>query len=179
MTKPLFAVLALSLAVPCVASPADDAFNAVVNDINQAVSKIVAAQQRQSKERKAAQPGPAPKCTPAQADQAYTDLRRCEAALRQLNRAGILDASGAFTKGFAAGRYAGSYPGAASLVLLTTTDAYIYREDCDICAAVDKCSLKDGKVTTFKEAHSLGCGDLAPEIMKKGTVVVYADCPLP
>jgi hypothetical protein len=181
MTKPLFAVLALVLAVPSFGSPADDAFNAVVNDINQAVGKIVAAQQRQSKERKifaaqkagaAAPAAAAPKCTPAQADEAYTALRRCDESFKKAFGAGVLDARGAATKGF-------NYSPSMSLVLLTTTDAYFYHNDCDICAAVEKCSLKDGAITNFKTAHSVDCRDLAPEIAKKGAVVVHSDCPLP
>ncbi|UPT74573.1 MAG: hypothetical protein M0D55_02230 [Elusimicrobiota bacterium] len=175
MTKPLFAVLSLALAVPSFASPADDAFNAVVNDINQAVGKIVAAQQRQSKERRIVaeqKAGAAAKCTPAQADEAYTALRRCDESFKKAFGAGVLDARGAVTKGF-------NYSPSMSLVLLTTTDAYFYHNDCDICAAVEKCSLKDGAISNFKSAHSVDCRDLAPELRKKGVVIVHSDCPLP
>lgn len=182
MTKPLFVALSLSLAVPSFATSADDVFNAVVNDINHAVSKIVAAQARQSRERKTldaqkAVPAAAPKCTPAQADEAYTALKRCQAAFQAAGANALFDAQGAPAKGFEAGRYMGGYPGGSGLVLLTTTDAYVYHEDCDICAEVTKCSLKDGKVTSFKAAHSVNCSDLAPEIAKKGTVVVFNACP--
>ncbi len=182
MTKPLFAVLALTLAVPAFASATDDAFNAVVRDINDAVRKITAAQARQSREvRPELMRAPAaPQCTPAQADEAYTALRRCEDGLKAANGGvGLFDIQGAPAKGFAAGRWMGGYPSGVGLVLLTTTDAYVYHEDCDICAAITKCSLKDGKITTFATAHSVGCGALSPVIRAKGAVVVYSDCPLP
>jgi hypothetical protein len=170
MIKPLFALLALSLALPALAgNPADDAFNAAVTDINDAVAKIVAGQVRRSQAAKAeATPAPKPlQCTPAEADKAYTDLKRCDDSIKKAFGSGVLDASGAVaSKGF-------SYGGGMSLVLLTTTDAFFYHEDCDICAAVERCSLKDGKVTTFKAAHSVDCGDLAA-FLKKG--VVYSAC---
>lgn len=171
MFKPLSALLTVALAVPAFAYSADDVFDSVVNDINQAVVKITAAQARQAKERKAVSGfGYAPKCTPAQADQAYTDLKRCDESFKKAFGTGVLDPKGAPTKGF-------SYSPAYQLVLLTTTDAYFYHNDCDICAAVEKCSLKDGKITNFKTAHSVDCRDLAPEMKKKGVIVVHSDCP--
>lgn len=164
MTKPLFAALVLALAVPSFASSSDDAFSEIAGDINESVAKIVAAQAKRSREVK-----PHPRtatCSPAEIDAAFAALPVCEAALKKALGADLRDYRGAIVKGFSRG---------GGLVLLTKTDAYYYHEDCDICAEVTRCSLKDGAVSTLKAAHSVDCGDLAP-LLKKD--VAYSACPL-
>ena len=64
------------------------------------------------------------------------------------------------------------YAPGASLMLLTTTQAFYYHEDCDICAQVDRCDLKTSQVGTLLTAHSIRCEDLAPYV--RGQVVVKA-----
>lgn len=170
MTKAIFtAVLACSFAVPAFATPADDAFNKAIDDINTAVAKISAAKAKRSQQVKASEKktGKAAACTPTQIDTAYADVPRCEEALKKAFGVSVRDYMGALNKGFSRAGY--------SLVLLTTTDAYFYHEDCDICAAVDRCELKSGKLTDYKVAHSVDCSDLAPVIAKGG--VVYSACP--
>jgi hypothetical protein len=175
MIKTLFtAAIVAALAVPALAaspryldSPSDDAFNSVVSDINDAVAKIVAAQAKRSRQMSAeVKEGKDAQCTPAQIDAAYADVPRCEAAIKKAFGADLRDFKGELAKGFSRGGY--------SVVLLTTTDLFVYHEDCDICAAVERCELKTGKVSTFKTAHSVDCSDLAP-FLKKG--VVYSACP--
>ena len=164
---PLAAVLlVLSLAVPALAGhPGDDVFNAAIDNINESVAKLVAAQANRSR---AAKPDlKTLSCTPAQIDAAYADLPRCEASIKKAFGVDVRDFKGSLSKGF-------NREG-VSLVLLTTTDAYFYHEDCDICAAVERCSLKDGSLSSFKTAHSVDCGDLAP-LLKKN--VAYSACPL-
>lgn len=166
----LTGVLALGVSVPAFAgNPADDAFNAAINDINEAVAKIADAKAKRSRPAKAseAKSGKAAVCTPDQIDAAYADIPRCEAALKKAFGVSVRDFMGALNKGFTRAGY--------SLVLLTTTDAYFYHEDCDICAAVLRCELKTGKLTDYKVAHSVDCSDLAP-VVRKG-VVVYSACP--
>lgn len=166
MMKMTFSVvLAAALASAASASSSDDAFNSITNDINESVAKIAAAQAKRT---------PAPKadpkahsCTPAQIDAAYAAFPRCEASVLKAFGVNVRDFKGAINKGF-------SRDG-LSLVLLTTTDAYFYHEDCDICAAVERCSLKDGSLSNFKTAHSVDCRDLAP-LLKKD--VAYSACPL-
>lgn len=169
MLKPLFLLVALAsgASAQLLMADANEArFNRAVEDINASVKKIVTAQAALAKEKTAAAKGVvlhgAPKCTPAQADQAYGDLKRCEDVLRKQN-VSVRDAQNGLVTGFNREGY--------SLVLLTTSAAYFYHEDCDICAAVDKCDLKTGVVTDFKTAHSVDCSDLRPE-MKPGTVVM-------
>lgn len=147
------------------ASPSDDAFNSIVKDINESVAKIVAAQAKRSQELKS-EPK-AVSCTPRQIDAAYTALARCEAAIKKTFGVDVRDFKGVLSKGFTRD--------GLSLVLLTTTDAFFYHEDCDICAAVERCSLKDGSLTNLKTAHSVDCGDLAPFLKKD---VAYSACPL-
>ncbi|MEQ1918360.1 MAG: hypothetical protein ABL955_04115 [Elusimicrobiota bacterium] len=159
------AIIVAALASAAPASPSDDAFNSFVQDINESVAKIVAAQAKRSQEVKSD-----PKlvsCTPKQIDTAYAALPLCEASLKKALGLDARDFKGVLNKGFTRD--------GLSLVLLTTTDAFFYHEDCDICAAVERCSLKDGSLTTFKTAHSVDCRDLAP-FLKKG--VVYSACPL-
>lgn len=171
MIKALFAaVLALSFSLPAFAgNPADDAFNKAIDDINAAVAKITAAKAKRSQQVKTAEKksGKAAVCTPAQIDDAYASVPRCEDALKKAFNVSVRDYMGALNKGFSRSGY--------SLVLLTTTDAYFYHEDCDICAAVDRCELKTGKLTDYKVAHSVDCADLAPVIKNGG--VVYSACP--
>lgn len=173
MIKTLFsAAIVAALALPASAanylnSPSDDAFNSVVNDINDAVAKIVAAQaKRSSQAMSEVKAGKAAACTPAQIDAAYAEVPRCEAAIKKAFGADLRDFKGELNKGFSRGGY--------SVVLLTTTDLFVYHEDCDICAAVERCELKTGKMSTFKTAHSVDCDDLAP-FLKNG--VVYSACP--
>jgi len=148
------------------ASPADDVFNASVGSINESVAKIVAAQARRSQEIKAE--SAALSCTPKEIDAAYASLPLCEAAIKKAFGSDVRDFRGVLSKGFSRG------PG-LSLVLLTKTDAFFYHEDCDICAAVERCSLKTGALTNFKTAHSVDCGDLSPFLKKD---VAYSSCPL-
>lgn len=165
MKTPLAAVLLAALASSAPASSSDDAFSAAIDGINESAAKIVAAQ---AKRAPAPKPDPkAPSCSPAQIDAAFAALPRCEATIKKAFGVDVRDFKGVVKKGF-------SRDG-LSLVLLTTTDAYFYHEDCDICAAVERCSLKDGSITNFKTAHSVGCGDLAP-LLKKD--VAYSACPL-
>ncbi len=164
--KSLFAVAAILSVSLSAGAMTDDAFNDVMIDINESVAKVVAAQARRSQI-----PKPDPKtvsCTPAQVDAAYAALPVCEASIKKAFGASIRGFNGSISKGF--------IRGGVSLVLLTTTDAYFYHEDCDICAAVDRCSLKDGVISGFKAAHSVNCSDLA-SVLKKN--VAYSACPLP
>ena len=147
------------------AMSSEDAFSAAIDRINESAAKVAAAQARRSRERKT--DATAPSCTPAQIDAAYAALPRCEAAIKKAFGAAVRDFKGVLNKGF-------SRDG-VSLVLLTTTDAFFYHEDCDICAAVERCSLKDGSLSTFKTAHSAGCRDLAPFLKKD---VACSACPL-
>ena len=167
MSKPatLLAAAVFVLLAPSVrASASDDAFNSIVFDINESVSRIVAAQAKRSQMPKAQ-----PKiisCTAAEVDTAYAALPICEASIKKAFSADVRDFKGVLNTAFARE--------GMSLVLLTKTDAYFYHEDCDICAAVERCSLKDGAITNFKTAHSVDCGDLAP-LLKKD--VAYSACP--
>lgn len=159
------AILLASLASVAPATPSDDAFNSFVQDINESVAKIVAAQAKRSQELK---PDPkAVSCTPKQIDTAYAAVPLCEASLKKAFGVDVRDFKGVLNKGFTRDGF--------SLVLLTMTDAFFYHEDCDICAAVERCSLKDGSLSNFKTAHSVDCGDLAP-FLKKG--VAFSACPL-
>lgn len=147
------------------ASASDEAFNAAVEFINESTGKLADAQAKRSRQREA--DATAPSCTPAEIDAAYAALPPCEAALKKAFGADVRDFKGALKKGF-------SRDG-MSLVLLTATDAFFYHEDCDICSAVERCSLKDGSLSTFKTSHSVGCLDLAPFLKTK---VAYSACPL-
>lgn len=161
---PFAAAVSLAiLASAAAATSSEDAFNAAVDSINESAAKITAAQAKRSRERKA--DAAAPSCKPAEIDAAYAALPRCEAALKKAFGADVRDFRGVLSKGFSRS--------GMSLVLLTTTDAYFYHEDCDICAAVERCSLKDGALSGFKTAHSVGCDDLAP-LLKKN--VAYSAC---
>ena len=165
LRTPLVAAMLLGvLASAATASPSDDAFNSFVIDINESVAKIVAAQAKRSRETKI-EPKTA-MCSPAQTDAAYKALPLCEASIQKAYGAPLRDFKGVINKGFSRDGF--------SLVLLTTTDAFFYHEDCDICAAVERCSLKDGSLTTFKTAHSVGCDDFAPFLKKD---VAYSACP--
>ncbi|MDE2292742.1 MAG: hypothetical protein KGL53_11730, partial [Elusimicrobia bacterium] len=62
-------------------------------------------------------------------------------------------------------------PAAVSLLMLTDREAYLYHEDCDICAEADRCDLRTGAVSEAVTAHSVDCFDLKPS----GTVV-YDSC---
>jgi len=164
------AVLLAALSVTASADQSEDIFNAAVFNINESVSKLVAAQARRTQAPKA-DPKSDPKsamCTPAQIDTAYVELRRCEASMKAAFGQDVRDFKGILVTGF-------SNRDSLSLVLLTTTDAFFYHEDCDICAAVERCSLKDGKVTTYKAAHSVDCGDLSSFLKKD---VAFSSCPL-
>ena len=162
MIKLTFAVV-LALAAASARASSDDSFGVAIRKINEAAAKTAAAQAKRAQAAKAAEK--APMCTQAQADSAYADLARCEASMKK-EFGSVRDAQGALHKGFTR---------ETSLVLLTTTDAFFYHEDCDICAAVERCSLKDGKVSNFKSAHGVGCDDLAPFLKKD---VVYSSCAL-
>lgn len=165
MKMTLVALLLAPLSTFSGAASSDDAFNSVTNDINDSVAKIVAAQAKRS-----FVPKGDPKTvnsTPAQIDAAYAALPICAASMKKAFGVSVVDYRGVVNKGFTRG--------GPSLVLLTTTDAYFYHEDCDICAAVERCSLKDGAISNFKTAHSVDCGDLAP-LLKKN--VAYSACPL-
>jgi hypothetical protein len=96
----------------------------------------------------------------------YAQALACEAALQKQVGSPLRDAQGRPNTGFA------SY--GASLVLLTATDAYYYHEDCDICAALDRCALKTAEVTNVITANSVSCGDV--EASAKGQQVVYDAC---
>jgi hypothetical protein len=159
------AVLCVLFASASFATSSEDAFNAAVDTINESAAKITAAQAKRSRERKA--DATAPSCKPAEIDAAYASLPRCEASLKKAFGADVRDFRGVLSKGFSRS--------GMSLVLLTTTDAYFYHEDCDICAAVERCSLKDGSIANFKTAHAVGCDDLAP-LLKKN--VAFSSCPL-
>lgn len=159
------AVLLSLLASSASASSSEDAFGAAIDRINESAAKMAAAQAKRSRERKA--DATAPSATPAQIDAAYAALPRCEASLKKAFGADVRDFKGVLSKGFSRA--------GMSLVLLTATDAFFYHEDCDICAAVERCSLKDGALTTFKTAHSVDCRDLAPFLKKD---VAYSACPL-
>lgn len=86
----------------------------------------------------------------------YPQLKACEsadwsaAALSAPRR----DADGGLPTG-----YSGPVP---SLVLLTKTAAYYYHEDCDICAAVTRCDLSTGALSSVIAAHSVDCSDMKP-----------------
>jgi len=171
MNKLKTPLLAATLLAVCASgalagNPGDDAFNIAIDNINASVAKMIAAQSKRSLAPKA--DAKAPMCTQAQIDSAYADLPRCEASIKKAFGVDTVDFKGVVNKGFSRG--------GMSLVLLTTTDAFFYHEDCDICAAVERCSLKDGSISTFKTAHSVDCGDLAPFLKKS---VVYSACPLP
>lgn len=147
------------------ATPSEDAFSAAIDAINESSAKVAAAQAKRSRERKIE--ATAPTCSPAQIDAAYAALPRCEAAIKKAFGVDVRDFKGVLSKGFSRS--------GLSLVLLTTTDAFFYHEDCDICAAVERCSLKDGSLSTLKTAHSVDCRDLAPFLKKD---VAYSACPL-
>lgn len=155
--------VALPAAAP--ASPSDDAFNAVIYGINESAGKIADAQAKRAKAK--AIDAKAPSCTPAQIDDAFAALPRCEAMIQKVFGADVRDFRSVLKKGFTRDGF--------SLVLLTTTDAYFYHEDCDICAAVERCSLKDGSLSNFKTAHGVTCSDFGP-LLKKN--VAYSACPL-
>lgn len=165
MKMTLAAALLASFATVAGATSSDDAFNSITNDINDSVARIVAAQAKRSYAPKI--DPKAVSCTPAQIDAAYAALPVCAASMKKAFGVSVVDYKGVVIKGFTRG--------GPSLVLLTTTDAYFYHEDCDICAEVTRCSLKDGALSTFKAAHSVDCGDLAP-LLKKN--VAYSACPL-
>lgn len=163
---PLFAAALLAMLAPAApATPSEDAFSAAIDLINESTGRIADAQAKRSRQRKA--DATAPSCTPAEIDAAYAALPPCEAALKKAFGASVRDFKGALNKGFTRD--------GMSLVLLTTTDAFFYHEDCDICSAVERCSLKDGSLSTFKSSHAVGCLDLAPFLKKK---VAYSACPL-
>lgn len=159
------AVLLALLSSVAAANSSEDAFSAAIDAINESSAKVVAAQAKRSRERKLE--ATAPTCSPAQIDAAYAALPRCEASLKKAFGASVRDFKGGLNKGFTRD--------GMSLVLLTTTDAFFYHEDCDICAAVERCSLKDGALATFKTAHSVDCRDLAPFLKKD---VAFSACPL-
>jgi hypothetical protein len=69
--------------------------------------------------------------------------------------------------------HANNYYGAWSLWLLTDAAAYYYHEDCDICAAVDSCDMRTGRMTEWRTAHSVDCSAAAP--LKQGRTVLV-DC---
>ena len=115
MTKALLRIFfALSLATPAfAANPSDTAFNAAVNDINEAVAKLVAAQAKRSRQVHAeAKSGKDAVCTPAQIDTAYAQVPVCEAALKQAFGVSVRSFNGELNKGFSRDGF--------SLVLLTT-----------------------------------------------------------
>lgn len=168
MIRALFAAVFLAAvsasAAASVRAMTDDDFNGIVGDINESVAKLVAAQAKRSRQPKALKTY---SCTPAQVDAAYVALPVCEASIKKAFGVDVRDAQGVITKGF--------NRDGMSLVLLTTTDAFFYHEDCDICAAVERCSLKDGSISNYKSAHSVDCGDLAPFLAKN---IAYSACPL-
>jgi len=97
----------------------------------------------------------------------YPQALACEAAMqKQIIAGGLRDAQGRPNLGFT------NY--GASLVLLTATEAYYYHEDCDICAALDRCTLKSAEVKNVVTAHSVSCDDVEPHA--KGQQVVYDAC---
>lgn len=162
---PLAAVFLAFLSSSAFATPSEDAFSAAIDRINESAAKMTAAQAKRAKARKA--DATAPSASPAQVDAAYAALPRCEVSIKKAFGADVRDFKGVLSKGFSRS--------GLSLVLLTTTDAFFYHEDCDICAAVERCSLKDGSLTVFKTAHSVDCRDLAPFLKKD---VAYSACPL-
>ncbi len=109
----------------------------------------------------------------------YPQLKACEAAmgsqfgsyLKPVTR----DRDGRPLLGFDGAGYSQSESVLVSLVLLTQDAAYYYSEACDICADVDVCDLKTGKVKGLIHAHSIGCADLAP--YSKGGAVYDACAP--
>ena len=89
----------------------------------------------------------------------------CEAAMAKsldFRQTAFRDGKGEPLSGFEAAYYSESGPMPVSLVLRTENEAYYYHQDCDICAAVDKCDLKTSKVSNVISAHSITCQDLAP-----------------
>jgi hypothetical protein len=157
------AVLLALLSSAAAATSSEDAFSATIDAINESSGKAAAGQAKRSRERKIE--ATAPTCSPVQIDDAYAALPRCEASLKKAFGASVRDFKGGLSKGFTRE--------GMSLVLLTTTDAFFYHEDCDICAAVERCSLKDGSLTTLKTAHSADCRDLAPFLKRD---VAYSAC---
>ena len=65
--------------------------------------------------------------------------------------------------------------GPNTLWLVTKTKAYYYREDCDICAELDSCDLKTGRIKEEIVAHSVSCSEL--DRFKVGEETVYQNCP--
>lgn len=153
------------LASAASAMSSEDAFSAAIDRINESAGKVAADQAKRSREKRA--DVTAPTCTPAQIDEAYAALPRCEASIKKAFGASVRDFKGALKKGFSRDGF--------SVVLMTTTDAFFYHEDCDSCAAIERCSLKDGSLSVFKTAHGAGCRDLAPFL---GKDVAYSACPL-
>ena len=98
----------------------------------------------------------------------YPQTAACDAAIGKEVGSSPRDAQGRLSLGFSP---FGSGP---SLALLTASDAYYYHEDCDICAALDRCDLKTGAVSNAITAHSVDCSDMAP--LKKGSAPVYDAC---
>jgi hypothetical protein len=64
--------------------------------------------------------------------------------------------------------------GPVTLMLLTKTKAYYYHEDCDICAELDSCDVKTGKLKEEIVAHMVSCEDA--KALAKGQEIVYDGC---
>lgn len=156
----LVAALLVALAPAASATSSEDAFNAAIELINKSAGKLADSQKKCARQRKA--DATAPTCSPDEIDAAYAALPPCEAALKKAFGAVVRDFRGALNKGF-------SRDG-MSLVLLTTTDAFFHHE-----GAIERCSLKDGSLSTFKSSRGVGCLDLAPFLKGK---VAYSACPL-
>jgi hypothetical protein len=94
----------------------------------------------------------------------YPQTLACEAAMSK-EFGQIRDGDGNPSLGYERGT-------GLSLILLNSEAAYYYHEDCDICAAVEKCALKSTEVRTVITAHMVDCADMAK--YKQGTPVYDA-----
>ena len=57
--------------------------------------------------------------------------------------------------------------------MVTKKAVYVYHEDCDICAELDRCDLETGKISEVVVAHSVSCSDM-DKYRSEG--VVWEDC---
>jgi hypothetical protein len=102
----------------------------------------------------------------------------CEAAMSRsldFRTTALRDAKDQPLRGFESGYYTERGPMQVALVLQTGKEAFYYYEDCDICAAIDKCDLKTGAVKNIVTAHSADCSSLAPF----ASGAVYSACAKP
>ncbi|MBI5240880.1 MAG: hypothetical protein HY926_10445 [Elusimicrobia bacterium] len=109
----------------------------------------------------------------------YPQLKACEAAMGgqfgQYLKPVLRGRDGKPFMGYDEAGYGQSQTVAVSLVLLTQDAAYYYSEACDICADVDVCDFKTGKVKGLIHAHSIDCRDMAP--YTQGNIIYDACAP--